>query len=117
MIIKKIISVLSFDRKLLDQIKAIIQQQSPQNTDDKIFFYTVSESQGAEFESVYFVGVDHKQILEHQSQSANYPQTLVKEKNKVIRDLIYVALTRAMSSLKVYTSDLASKEILKKLGL
>ncbi|HRH23341.1 MAG TPA: AAA family ATPase [Candidatus Magasanikbacteria bacterium] len=56
----------------------------------------VREAQGVEFDTVFLVG-----NTENTWSTANYPVELRKEKEKINRDLLYVALTRAMKELCV----------------
>ncbi len=56
---------------------------------------TAPEAQGLEFDIVIFI---RNQDVTHQE----YPENLRVEKTKVIRDQVYVALTRAMNVLHVF---------------
>ncbi|EKE11875.1 MAG: hypothetical protein ACD_15C00005G0004 [uncultured bacterium] len=68
-------------------------------TDKKIHCMTINEAQGVEFDIVFLVGI-HPKLF-----SLNFPQDtpldLIQEKKKINRDLLYVALTRAISELHI----------------
>ncbi len=62
---------------------------------DNIHILTISESQGVEFDISIIVG------HEHSIESCHKDEELRKEKESVVRDLNYVAMTRAMNELWV----------------
>lgn len=61
-----------------------------------VFIMTINEAQGVEFDKVILVGID-----KHLYESKNDVEEINSENKKVNRDLLYVALTRAMSELYV----------------
>lgn len=69
------------------------------STEEKIHLMTMNEAQGVEFDIVFLVGIDGK------SFTANYAQKIsleiIQEKKKINQDLLYVALTRAISELHI----------------
>ncbi len=62
---------------------------------DKVRVMTVAKAQGVEFDIVIFV--EGKQNLE------NYPDKMAEEKQKTLKDQVYVGLTRAMNELYIFT--------------
>ncbi len=60
---------------------------------------TMHEAQGVEFDVVFIVGID-KNTWEL-SFYGGISESLLKEKARINRDLLYVALTRAISELHV----------------
>lgn len=69
---------------------------------------SMQEAQGVEFETVCLVG-----ISEQSFSIDGLPQTIIEEIKKVQRDLLYVALTRAMSELHII-GKVSLKKIYKK---
>lgn len=70
---------------------------------DKVHLMTINESQGVEFDVVILAGIEKDIFIPKIND--NYPDKLLEEKKKVNRDLIYVALTRAMNELHVIGKD------------
>ncbi len=68
------------------------------HTDKSIHIMTLRESQGVEFDIVFLVG-----IVNNQSDitKEDYPKELQIEKERITRDLFYVALTRAITEMHV----------------
>lgn len=67
---------------------------------ENVQILTINEAQGVEFDRVFFISLDKPSIA-----IANYADpALAKERNAVNRDLVYVALTRAMNELHVLGS-------------
>lgn len=64
-------------------------------TNNNIFIMTINEAQGVEFDTVFLVGINNN-LYENISNSL-----LKKERERVNRDLLYVALTRAVNNLYV----------------
>lgn len=65
---------------------------------DKVRVLTVHEAQGVEFDTVIVLG--------QEVQAYEYlPQAIATEKRKVVRDQLYVALTRAMNELHVFSTN------------
>lgn len=86
------VGILAKDEKYLNEFKKIFSDSK------KIHTMTMSEAQGVEFDIVFLVGIDGKTFgIEYE----NAPEKLIIEKKRVNRDLLYVALTRAISELHV----------------
>lgn len=63
-----------------------------------VYVMSMNEAQGVEFDTVCIVGVHQGMFdIEYDGNFAEY----IQEKRRVNRDLLYVALTRAMSSLHI----------------
>ena len=58
---------------------------------------TMAEAQGVEFDTVFIVGIDRKQFFQFDGAAGE----LVKEKKKIISDLLYISLTRAMTKMYI----------------
>lgn len=67
----------------------------------------INEAQGVEFDIVFLVGVNKEQFAVNNKLN----QHLLIERKKVNKDLVYVALTRAMNELYVYGKD-SLKEVM-----
>jgi DNA helicase IV len=76
---------------------------------DKVLFRTINEAQGVEFDIVLLVGIKKKDFA--QEDGNGYPTELTEEKDRVNKDLLYVALTRAINELHVLGEN-SLKEIL-----
>jgi DNA helicase IV len=63
-----------------------------------VHVFTLEESQGVEFDLVCLVGVDRE---DWRVDAAGTPQDFVRQKQKILRDLLYIGLTRAISELHV----------------
>jgi len=66
---------------------------------------TMSEVQGVEFDTVFIVGVDREQLV----YSGEIIGELAREKKKIISDLLYIALTRAMTKMYIMGKDKLSE--------
>lgn len=64
----------------------------------RIYVMTMNEAQGVEFDIVILVGIGSDMFV---SYDENIQIELVQEKKKINKDLLYVALTRAISQLHV----------------
>ncbi len=64
---------------------------------EHVHVMTMHEAQGVEFDTVFIVGVSHDMFATKGEAYATYGN----EKQKVNKDLLYVALTRAMTSLYI----------------
>lgn len=62
-----------------------------------IFIITINEAQGVEFDKVILLGLN-KELFRNNNRN----KVIALERQKVNRDLLYVALTRAMSKLYVF---------------
>ena len=58
----------------------------------------MNEAQGVEFDIVFVVGIDRNTFA---LSFDGAPENLIKEKKRINRDLLYVALTRAISQLHI----------------
>ncbi|MEI6057496.1 MAG: AAA family ATPase [bacterium] len=80
-------------------------------TDKQVHVTTMAHSQGVEFDIVCLVGITKEMSsTEHLS---TFPADFIDEKKKIQKDLLYVALTRAISELHIIgtskLSDIVSK--------
>ena len=66
---------------------------------------TMPEAQGVEFDTVFIVGIDREKF----SIPGDIPEELIREKKKIISDLLYIALTRAMTKMYVLGKDRLSE--------
>ena len=64
---------------------------------------TMNEAQGVEFDMVFLVGMSSD--LFQAQYTEEMPQAILDEKRKINRDLLYVALTRAISELHILGKD------------
>jgi ATP-dependent exoDNAse (exonuclease V) beta subunit len=60
--------------------------------------FTIEESQGVEFDIVCLVGVNRK---DWEVSGSGLSEEFANEKRKILGDLLYIALTRAISELHV----------------
>jgi len=67
--------------------------------DKRIHAITMSEAQGVEFDIVFIVGMNRK--LFDMKYHQDMPESFLREKQKINKDLLYVALTRAISELYI----------------
>ena len=68
---------------------------------------SINEAQGVEFDIVFLVGMSKEQFIVNNKLD----RFLLIERKKVNKDLIYVALTRAMNELYVYGKDPLKKVV------
>ncbi|NTU73321.1 ATP-binding domain-containing protein [Candidatus Roizmanbacteria bacterium] len=69
------------------------------NASKNVHIMTINEAQGVEFDRVFLVGINSEQW-----RNRNMQKELACERDKVNRDLLYVALTRAMNELYIFNS-------------
>lgn len=62
---------------------------------------TMAEAQGVEFDTVFIVGIEQRQFF----YPAEAASGLIKEKKKIISDLLYISLTRAMTKMYILGRD------------
>ncbi len=86
------IGILAKNKEYLEEFKKSIK-----NT-EKVHIFSMRESQGVEFDIVCIVGV-HKNMFDINYEDT--PKELITEKKHIQKDLLYVALTRAMHELHV----------------
>ncbi len=68
------------------------------DSDTKMHIFTMEESQGVEFDIVCIVGIRRTDwVVSAEGLAAGFAE----EKRKILRDLLYVALTRAISELHI----------------
>lgn len=90
---KNIIGVLAADRKYLAGFTKAFQDCA------NIHILTMNEAQGLEFDIVYLVGVTANLLALPVYE--NMPPDFIAEKKRIKRDLLYVAMTRAISELHI----------------
>ena len=97
---KVVTGILARNKKHLQQYKIEFKKEK------NIHILSMDEIQGLEFDTVFLVGINKEDIL-----SANKIELvdLKKEKEKIDKDLLYVALTRATNNLFVLGSEKLSK--------
>ncbi len=83
------IGILAKETEYLDTFKKYFKDKS------SVHCLSYYEAQGVEFDSVFIVGFDK------QARANNYSEELQKEIQAVEKDLLYVALTRAMQELHI----------------
>lgn len=71
---------------------------------DKIHVMTMNEAQGVEFDVVFLVGINKDTFSVSFEENAS--ENLIKEKKRINKDLLYVALTRAISEWHVLGREL-----------
>jgi superfamily I DNA/RNA helicase len=86
------IGILAKDTEYLLEIKDYFREEKD------VFVLSMSEAQGVEFDIVCLVGLDEDTFVVHYGENTE----LQEEKQKIYKDLLYVALTRAMSELFVF---------------
>lgn len=86
------IGILSKDRNYLKEFEEKFRNEKD------VYCLSMSEAQGVEFDIVCIVGIDEKTFRVDYSEEKDLEQ----EKQKIYRDLLYVALTRAMNELFVF---------------
>lgn len=84
------IGVLAFDKNYLNEFKACFGK------DNRVYCLSMQEAQGVEFDIVCLVGIQ-KNLFNYN----DLPTEIIGEVNKINRDLLYIALTRAMSELHI----------------
>ncbi|EKE19285.1 MAG: hypothetical protein ACD_9C00062G0003 [uncultured bacterium] len=87
------VGILAKDEKYLFEFEKAFAKN------DKVHVMTMNESQGVEFDIVFLVGIDENTFSV--SFEADVPEDLIGEKRRINKDLLYVALTRAISELQV----------------
>lgn len=86
------IGILSPSADYLGLFQEVFQERT------NVHVLTIHESQGVEFDEVYLVGVPSDYFVETQSIS----EAFAEERLRIKRDLIYVALTRAMEHVSIF---------------
>ncbi len=84
------IGILGIDTESLTELRNSIE------TNEFVHIITARESQGLEFDTVCLVGFDKDTYFDGYKQ---FPEQFQAEKQKIDRDLLYIALTRAISGL------------------
>lgn len=88
------VGILSKNKNYLSSFKEFFGSQ------ENIFCLSFQEAQGVEFDAVFIVGVE-KEMFGLQ----NIPEQIADEVKKIQKDLLYVALTRAMTELHILGSN------------
>jgi DNA helicase IV len=98
--IKKIISVNNFPSVgiLAKEADYLVEFEDAFPDENKVHVMTMNEAQGVEFDVVIIVGVSKEMFADYQNKEH---ADLSEEKRRINRDLLYVALTRAISELHV----------------
>jgi DNA helicase IV len=84
------IGILGMNDNILSDIRSQIE------TNEFVHILTARESQGLEFDTVCIVGFNKDTYFESYK---NFPEHFQLEKQKIDKDLLYIALTRAISDL------------------
>jgi len=66
---------------------------------------TMPEAQGVEFDTVFIVGISREQFFQFDGAA----EESIKEKKKIISDLLYISLTRAMTKMYISGKDKLSE--------
>jgi DNA helicase IV len=90
---KMSIGILSKDGVYLEPFKKVF------GNEESVHVFTMEESQGAEFDIVCIVGMNREDWTTADTNGIS--QEFTTEKQKILKDLLYVALTRAISELHV----------------
>ena len=86
------IGILAKEKTYLDDFKKL-------SFGKNVHIMSINEAQGVEFDTVCIVGID-KEMFTVQYSESKY-QKYIKEKKRIQKDLLYVALTRASNHLHV----------------
>ena len=92
--------ILCKDKNYLDDFK-----QEFKNTGD-IYCFSFSEAQGVEFDQIFIVGINQDSF-----SLKTFTEDIGAEVKKIYKDLLYVALTRAMTELHILGKDKLSDSI------
>ncbi|MDB5259064.1 MAG: helicase [Candidatus Taylorbacteria bacterium] len=99
-----IIGVIGKTAEDVSEIKKHFAEANGAAGEPRIHAVTMAESQGVEFDIVCIVGVREGMFsLEHLA-AAGMPQEFIDERRRIERDLLYVALTRAISEMHLVGS-------------
>lgn len=98
------IGILAKDQEYLSSFKKYFE-----NNKD-VYAMTMNEAQGVEFEAVFIVGIC-KEAFFMSHKGMDMPTELIVEKERINRDLLYVALTRAISELHILGRERLSEII------
>lgn len=99
------IGILAKDVETLNNFSSLKAQSS------RVHVLTMAEAQGVEFDVVFLVGVEKDMFAVSHLEGAL--AAIREEKQRVYRDLLYVALTRAMNELYVLGAVKLSEVVLK----
>ncbi|MFH1457520.1 MAG: AAA family ATPase [Patescibacteria group bacterium] len=91
---KSIVGVLAKKQDYLNSFEREFDKQK------NIKVLTINEAQGVEFDIVCLVGMGKDFFIKY-SETTDYSEELMKERNNTDKDLLYLALTRAMNELHV----------------
>ncbi len=90
------VGILAYDDSMLEPFLDL------KNVYRDVHVMTMVEAQGVEFDAVYVVGID-EQLFSTNHLTGPYASAR-QEKERIYRDVLYVALTRAMNELKILGS-------------
>jgi len=93
---KGLIGVIAKD---IEELKYI---QNHFKDEKRIHITSMAMSQGVEFDIVYIIGIDNKFFIAENTN--NYDDSFMQERKRITKDLLYVALTRAISELYIIGS-------------
>lgn len=95
------VGILSFDKEYIKELRQeFVQQEFFSNSKCKnIKILTVPEAQGVEFDIVCIVGV-HTEMFKLSPKYSEFAQ-FKEEKQKIYKDLLYIALTRPMLEMHI----------------
>lgn len=87
------VGILAKDQKYLTEFEKVFKGN------EKVHVMTMNEAQGVEFDVVFIVGISEDTF--NVSFDEQVSSSLIEEKKRINKDLLYVALTRAISELHV----------------
>ncbi len=97
-----VIGILAKNTEYLEAFQSLTEKHS------NVHVLTINEAQGVEFDVVCLVGI-HRDIFVVPGGNTSDNPTRHEQRRRVNRDLLYVALTRAMNELYIFTDhDLTS---------
>lgn len=84
------------------EAKDLVSLRNKYENNERIRVMTMAESQGVEFDTVCIIGITKE--MYSTAHLAALPTAFVEEKKRIARDLLYVALTRAIGELHIIGS-------------
>lgn len=93
------VGIIAKDKKYLEDFKKEFADRK------NVRVMTMPEAQGVEFDTVFIVGIKLEQFF----APAGAGEQLLEEKKKIISDLLYIALTRAMTKMYILGKDRLSE--------
>jgi DNA helicase IV len=95
------VGILAKDPQYLSEFKDVFAKNA------KVHVMTMQESQGVEFDAVYIVGIS-RETFQFSAQKEGLGD-FEREREKINRDLLYVAMTRAISELSIVGTESLKK--------